>query len=151
MNHPLAPMVRTVSQFALAAFLCGSALAQDLFTVSDLSVKPALSDMAGGDFTTEALVLGDGAIVAEGGDFAMEATVTPLPITIVPGDIAVFLAVEGDNLVLAWPERGAGFILESTVALGADAGWQPVQPAPAQRRFVTPLSQPAVFYRLRRP
>lgn len=149
MNQHPAPFVRTVSQFALAAFLCGSALAQDLFTVSELSVEPALSDMSGGDFTTEALVLGDVAIMVEGGDFAMEATVTPLPITIVPGDIAVFLAVEGNNLVLTWPEGGAGFVLESTVALGG--AWMPVQPAPTQRRFVTPLSQPVVFFRLRRP
>jgi hypothetical protein len=52
--------------------------------------------------------------------------------------------------VLTWPEAAANFILESTVTLDAISGWKPVQPTPSQRRFVTPLKQSAVFFRLRR-
>jgi hypothetical protein len=66
------------------------------------------------------------------------------------GDVTVSIAVEGNNLVLTWPEAAANFILESTVTLDAISGWKPVQPTPSQRRFVTPLKQSAVFFRLRR-
>jgi hypothetical protein len=129
----------------------GAAHAQDPFTLSELKVTPTLTAMAGGDFTAEATLVGEGALRASGGDFALEATVTPLSVTIVPGDVAVFLAVEGDTLVLTWPASGEGYVLESVAALNDAPDWQPVQPAPTERRFVTPLSRPAVFFRLRRP
>jgi hypothetical protein len=127
-----------------------AAHAQPVFTLSDLNVSPPLTAMSGGDFTAEAGMAGDSAILAAGGDFALEGAVTPLSIAIVSRDIALFLAIEGDSLVLTWPDGGAGFVLESTIDLGWGV-WTPVQPAPTQRRFVTPLSQPAVFFRLRRP
>ena len=151
MNLYPSSILRSASQLTVACFLCGSALAQDAFTASDVSVSTSLTVMSGDDFTAESLILGDGAILAAGGDFALEATVTPLSVTILADKVEVFLAVEGDNLVLAWPESGAGYVLESTAALGDAPNWQPVSPGPAERRFVTPLTQPAVFFRLRRP
>jgi hypothetical protein len=129
----------------------GAAHAQDPFTLSELKITSPLTAMAGGDFTAEATLGGAGALRASGGDFALEATVTPLSVTIVPGDVAVFLTVEGDSLVLTWPASGEGYVLESVAALNDAPDWQPVQPAPTERRFVTPLARPAVFFRLRRP
>jgi hypothetical protein len=131
--------------------VAGAANAEDSFTVSELKVTPPLTAMAGGDFTAEATLVGEGALRASGGDFALEATVTPLSVTIVPVDVAVFLAVEGDTLVLTWSASGEGYVLESVAALNDAPEWQPVQPAPTERRFVTPLARPAVFFRLRRP
>ncbi len=136
--------------FVLCLAAC-AAHAQNTFTLSDLNASPTLTAMAGGDFTAETTMVGDGAIQAAGGDFTLDATVTSLPVTIEPGAVEVFLALEGENFVLTWPESGAGYLLESAVALSDATVWQPVQPAPTERRFVTPLAQPAVFFRLRRP
>ena len=131
--------------------LAGAAHAGDDFSLSELNVSPTLTAMAGGDFTAETAMIGEGALRATGGDFTLEAAVTPLPITVVPGDVTVFIAVEGDNIVLTWPAGGDGDVLESTAALSDTPDWQPVQPAPTERRFVTSRARPAVFFRLRRP
>ncbi len=144
-------ILRIVSRLAVAGILIGSARAADDFTLSELKVTPRLTAMAGGDFTAETTMAGEGPLRASGGDFALEAAVTPLSVTIVPGDATVFLAVEGDTLVLTWPASGDGYVLESTAVLNDAPDWQSVQPAPTERRFVTPLAQPAVFFRLRRP
>lgn len=150
MNSVLRLILRAASRLVPTSLLCASALAQDSFTVSDLTVSSPLTVMSGEDFVAESTLVGGSVIEATGGDFVMEAAVTPLSVDIMPGDVTVSLAVEGDNLVLTWPEAGANFILESTVALDAVSDWQPVQPTPSQRRFVTPLTQSAVFFRLRR-
>lgn len=150
MNSLLRFIVRAASRLVLTSLLCASALAQDSFTVSDLTLSSPLTVMSGEDFVAES-TLADGSVIeATGGDFILEAAVTPLSVDIIPGDVTLSLAVEGENLVLTWPEAGANFVLESTLALDAVSDWQAVQPTPSQRRFVTPLTQSAVFFRLRR-
>ena len=129
----------------------GTAHAEDTFTLSDLNVSPTLTAMVGGDFTAETTMVGEGTLRAAGGDFTLEAAVIPLPITVVPGDVTMFIAVEGDNVVLTWPASGDGCVLESVAALSNGHDWQPVQPAPKERRHVMSRAQPAVFFRLRRP
>ena len=150
MNSLLRLIHRAASRLILTSLLCASALAQDSFTVSDLTLSSPITVMSGGDFVAESTLVGGSVIEATGGDFILGATVTPLSVDIMAGDVTVSIAVEGNNLVLTWPEAAANFILESTVTLDAISGWKPVQPTPSQRRFVTPLTQSAVFFRLRR-
>ena len=137
---------------AAAVLLCaGKNRAAEDYTLSDLSLTPPLPAMSGGGFTLEASVTGGGPIIAEGGGFRMEATVTPLPPVVVLGDAEVFITINGAEAVLTWTAAGAGYVLESTSALGDLSSWHPVEPPPAELRFVVPLQGSAQFFRLRRP
>lgn len=135
---------------AVTSSLGFAALAQSDLRLSHLNLSPQLTDMSGGDFVVET-TFGEGVLQRTGGDFALEAAVTPLSVALVPDDVTVFVAVEGDNLVLTWSASGDGYVLESAAALSGVPDWQQVQPPPTDRRFVTPLAQPAWFFRLRRP
>jgi hypothetical protein len=57
-------------------------------------------------------------------------------------------------LTLQWPVAGAGFTLESSPQLGANAIWTPVTNAPvvvgSNNQTVVPLGAPAQFFRLKR-
>lgn len=153
MIFPHAPSVRgrALVFVALLSSLGSEALAQADFLLTDLDVSPRLTDMSGGDFAVETTTFGEELLEATGGDFTLEATVTPLSVTLVADDVTVFLVVEGENLVLTWPASGDGYVLESAAAQSDAPDWQPVQPSTTEHRFVTPLAQPARFFRLRRP
>jgi hypothetical protein len=49
-----------------------------------------------------------------------------------------------------WAEDEVGCQLESSLALGAVADWQPVSPAPVGNEHFTPAWGPARFFRLKR-
>ncbi len=51
---------------------------------------------------------------------------------------------------ITWPAEAAGFALEAAGALGPEADWQPVSPAPAGSVHVAEPSGGARFFRLRR-
>jgi regulator of RNase E activity RraA len=55
----------------LTSLLCASALAQDSFTVSDLTLSSPITVMSGGDFVAESTLVGGSVIEATGGDFIL--------------------------------------------------------------------------------
>ena len=133
------------------ALLAGllTAHAQADFTLSELSDTPPLTAMAGGDFSVDLPRLGEDPSESNGGDFSAAISVSTVSVAVQPYSVELQVAVEGGNIVLTWTESGDGMTLESAATLGASTNWTPVQPTPTTRRFVTPVSPPARFFRLR--
>lgn len=152
MNPTLFPsIIRSVSRLALAGWLGGSALAQEQFELLDLSISPQLKPMAGGDFSIEVPLLGDGPALLGGGDYTMETTITPLPPILVFGDAEVYITMSGGQAVVTWSAPGGGHVLESSATLGPTAQWSPVTPTPTEPRYTIDPAQGAPrFFRLRR-
>lgn len=72
-------------------------------------------------------------------------------VAVVPGEVTLNLIVEGGLVTLMWPAETAGFVLETTPAVGEFADWQPVTPAPVGNTHAAPVDQPFRFFRLRKP
>jgi hypothetical protein len=105
----------------------------------------------GGGFAVTGYVAAAGAGTSSGGQF--DLTCGLIGVYALPdGDVALQaeLTIQG-NVRLWWPADAAGYQLEFTTALGPGAIWQAVQPAPVGNEYVTGPSQPARFFRLRRP
>ncbi len=135
----------------LALSLPVMARAQGGFTLVDLGVGPVLPPMTGEGFTMVVERVGDTPIAAQGGGFSLVAEVAQVAVFVMPGDVAVSIAIEGDAVVLTWSDAGEALVLETASALGGAPDWRPVFPAPAGRRFATPTAGGAVFFRLRAP
>ena len=131
--------------------LVAKSQAQSDYTLSDLSIRPVLTAMTGGDFTMEPPVIGDTQEFLAGGDFSLQVEVTPLPPVLVVGEVEVFILVENGAAVVTWTGSAAGYVLESSPGLGDTANWQPVVPAPLEQRFVASLQGAGRFFRLRHP
>ncbi len=131
--------------------LVAQSRAQSEYTLSDLSITPALTAMTGEDFTLESPVIGDGAMSLAGDDFTMQVAITPLPPVLVVGDVEVFIALDNGTVVVTWTGTTDGYVLESSPVLGDAADWQPVTPAPTDQRYVAPAQGESWFFRLRHP
>lgn len=105
----------------------------------------------GGGFTVTGYVAEAGAGTSSDGQF--DLTCGLLGVYALPGgDMTLQAELTAPGSVRLWWSAGAaGYRLEFTPALGPGAVWQAVQPAPVGNEYVTGPSQPARFFRLRRP
>ncbi len=56
-----------------------------------------------------------------------------------------------EGVLLEWNTFYADFTLQSTIVLGPDADWQPVQPAPSGMSHLIQPTNASRFYRLEKP
>lgn len=105
----------------------------------------------GGPYVLNGWVAASGAGTSSGGAF--DLTCGLVGAYVLPeADLRLRVELTGDGLVrLWWSPELVGYQLESTTALGAGGGWQPVQPPPASNFYHAEPETPARFYRLRRP
>ncbi len=109
---------------------------------------------AGGEYSLVGAVLGSGGGASEGlgggGGYRLIGGVFSV---IRSGPVVrptLRAVLTGDKLAeLTWDVDATGFVLEYSPVLGPDAVWQPVEPQPTGRSFVTPCQQPARFFRFR--
>jgi RHS repeat-associated protein/uncharacterized repeat protein (TIGR01451 family) len=77
--------------------------------------------------------------------------------TIHVGNTAPALSIHlaDDEVIVAWPETAAGFVLEVTTDPSTPVGWQAVPNTPTtvgqERRLALPVMERSHFYRLRKP
>ncbi len=105
----------------------------------------------GGGFTLTGFVAAAGAGTSSGAPF--DLTCGLIGVYVLPdGEVALQaeLTIQGD-VRLWWPADAGGYQLEFATALGPGSVWQTVQPAPAGNEYLTSPTQPARFFRLRRP
>ena len=131
--------------------LVAQSRAQSEYTLSDLSITPALTAMTGEDFTLESPLIGDGEMSLAGDDFTMQVVITPLPPVLVVGDVEVFITFDNGTVVVTWTGTAGGYVLESSPVLGDAADWHAVTPAPTDQRYVAPAQGESWFFRLRHP
>lgn len=106
---------------------------------------------SGGPFSITGWAVSAGAGTSTGGEFGL---VCGLPdIYAVPnGDVPLNVELTGNGDVrLWWPTEATGYQLQFSTALGPEAVWRPVEPAPGGNAYTTaPLSQTR-FFRLQLP
>ncbi len=148
--NPIVSLIRVLLGLACLSVFAESR-AQEDFALSGLSIHPPLAAMNGADFALEAPRIGEGEKSLQGADYRLAVAITELPSIITIGATAVFVVMDGANVVVTWGPAGGGFILESSPSVGASANWRPVDPAIQETRFVAPIRAGSQYFRLRHP
>lgn len=107
----------------------------------------------GGDFWVVGSILTPAQGVSKRGGFeVMGGLVGVYALPVIAGEVPLLVDRTADGqALLSWPASAAGYQLEVSTALGPEAVWQAVSPAPEGNTYTTPYDQPARFYRLRKP
>ena len=125
--------------------------AADGYQLSNPGTGTPAQTLAGGGYTATAAATPSAPAEVAGGAYqgsVGSVNVSPA-VAVVPGAATLFIARDGTNLVFTWTDDGV--VLESADNLNGTIHWQPVTPAPTEKRFATPADQPARFFRLRSP
>ncbi len=134
----------------LAAPLLAETLGGGQFTLNGAPVTTGGSGKSdGGNFAVVGGADATAATPLSGGNFAVTGGL--VGVAVVPGEMTLDLVLAGGQATLSWPAAATGYVLQFTTALGNDANWQPVTPAPQNHTFTTPFNQSLRFFRLHKP